>query len=271
MSRADYLSKYLNNESSDKPKRKKHKKSLASTTTTSMNIVVETPKPLGVPSIDNNEEYNDETNIHTQDNEDEHDEYAPVKLKTNQKSNKGFKRIDNGEVIATNNTPTTAPSSLVIKPNQETIYRDSSGRIINDIKQRQEDLKQQKLHEEQLKQFTEIKTSKQDQIIQEQEIFKPEPNLNNNYNNIDQFEDPMTSFIKDPTKKEFEDVVKSKFVYNKGINIPNRFNIPAGYFWDGIDRSNGFEQMYLRKQTEYNYDKIDSKINETYEIDIGDD
>ena len=74
-----------------------------------------------------------------------------------------------------------------------------------------------------------------------------------------------------PPKKEFEDVSKSKFVYNKGINIPNRFNIPAGYFWDGIDRSNGFEQMYLRKQTEYNYDKIDSKINETYEIDIGDD
>ncbi|KHC42000.1 pre-mRNA-splicing factor CWC26 [Candida albicans P76067] len=89
----------------------------------------------------------------------------------------------------------------------------------------------------------------------------------------------MASFIKDTTtttittttKKEFEDVSKSKFVYNKGINIPNRFNIPAGYFWDGIDRSNGFEQMYLRKQTEYNYDKIDSKINETYEIDIGDD
>ena len=72
----------------------------------------------------------------------------------------------------------------------------------------------------------------------------------------------MTSFIKDHHhhQKEFEDVSKSKFVYNKGINIPNRFNIPAGYFWDGIDRSNGFEQMYLRKQTEYNYDKIDSKL-----------
>ena len=77
----------------------------------------------------------------------------------------------------------------------------------------------------------------------------------------------MTSFIKDTTTttittttKRIEDVSKSKFVYNKGINIPNRFNIPAGYFWDGIDRSNGFEQMYLRKQTEYNYDKIDSKL-----------
>ena len=197
-----------------------------------------------------------------------------------QKSNKGFKRIDNGDIITTNNTTTTTPppsslssSSSIIKPNklqpnQETIYRDSSGRIINDIKQRQEDLQQQKLHEEQLKQFTEIKTSKQDQINQEQEIFKVK---NGHVDN--QFEDPMTSFIKDTTttKKEFEDVSKSKFVYNKGINIPNRFNIPAGYFWDGIDRSNGFEQMYLRKQTEYNYDKIDSKINETYEIDIGDD
>ena len=249
-----------------------------------MNIVVETPKPLGVPSIDNNEEYN-ELNQQTKDNEVDVDEFAPVKLKTTQKSNKGFKRIDNGDIITTNNTTTTTPppslssSSSVIKPNklqpnQETIYRDSSGRIINDIKQRQEDLQQQKLHEEQLKQFTEIKTSKQDQINQEQEIFKVK---NGHVDN--QFEDPMASFIKDTTtttittttKKEFEDVSKSKFVYNKGINIPNRFNIPAGYFWDGIDRSNGFEQMYLRKQTEYNYDKIDSKINETYEIDIGDD
>lgn len=282
--RADYLSKYLNNESSDKPKKKKHKKKSSTTPATSMNIVVETPKPLGVPSIDNNEEYN-ELNQQTKDNEVDVDEFAPVKLKTTQKSNKGFKRIDNGDIITTNNTTTTTPppslssSSSVIKPNklqpnQETIYRDSSGRIINDIKQRQEDLQQQKLHEEQLKQFTEIKTSKQDQINQEQEIFKVK---NGHVDN--QFEDPMASFIKDTTittittttKKEFEDVSKSKFVYNKGINIPNRFNIPAGYFWDGIDRSNGFEQMYLRKQTEYNYDKIDSKINETYEIDIGDD
>ena len=72
----------------------------------------------------------------------------------NSKSNKGFKRIDNGDIITTNNTTTTTPppssfsSSSVIKPNklqpnQETIYRDSSGRIINDIKQRQEDLQQQ--------------------------------------------------------------------------------------------------------------------------------
>ena len=45
-----------------------------------MNIVVETPKPLGVPSIDNNEEYN-ELNQQTKDNEVDVDEFAPVKLK----------------------------------------------------------------------------------------------------------------------------------------------------------------------------------------------
>ena len=50
------------------------------------------------------------------------------------------------------------------------------------------------MHEEQLKQFTEIKTSKQDQINQEQEIFKVK---NGHVDN--QFEDPMTSFIKDTT------------------------------------------------------------------------
>ena len=60
--------------------KEKHKKKSSTTPATSMNIVVETPKPLGVPSIDNNEEYN-ELNQQTKDNEVDVDEFAPVKLK----------------------------------------------------------------------------------------------------------------------------------------------------------------------------------------------
>lgn len=255
MSRVDYLSKYLGNLSttdSSKKKKTKHKKKEKLKST----IIIEKPKEIIIPSLEDDLEH---------DAED--DEFTPVRVETGIKSNKGFKRIDTGEVInpdlqeqgnkISNLKDNTLPHQDDKDHQPETIYRDASGRII-DIKQKQADLKAQKLKQVEQSEVTEIRTSMADQTKQEHEIFKPK---------LSNFEDPMNSFTE---KIEKEDTKMMKYIYNKGINVPNRFDIPAGYFWDGIDRSNGFEELIIRKQNENNFNKIESKINETYEIDLED-
>ena len=48
--------------------------------------------------------------------------------------------------------------------------------------------------------------------------------------------------------------------------VSNRFNIKPGYMWDGVDKSNGYEQRYLKainekQKTEFlKYKYIDQNI-----------
>lgn len=65
--------------------------------------------------------------------------------------------------------------------------------------------------------------------------------LNEMWKNKQLWEDPLANYFQ---KKQSKKRKKNKKEY-KGHWPPNRFNIPPGYKWDGVDRSNGFEKRLL--------------------------
>jgi len=65
-------------------------------------------------------------------------------------------------------------------------------------------------------------------------------------------------------KKEKVLLIRNNRIY-PGQFSPNRFNMRPGRFWDGVDRSNGFEGNWFRKQNE-----TQSRKNMDYKLETGD-
>jgi len=137
---------------------------------------------------------------------------------------------------------------------QETIYRDASGRIINVAMKRAE--ARQKAEEEERKKAEaeealkgDVQRAQKDQRKQDLADAKylsvaryaDDNELNDELKEQDRWNDPAAQFL---TKKTAKKSVSGKPIY-QGSAPPNRYGIRPGHRWDGVDRGNGFEKEYF--------------------------
>ncbi|XP_030374478.1 BUD13 homolog [Scaptodrosophila lebanonensis] len=61
-------------------------------------------------------------------------------------------------------------------------------------------------------------------------------------------DDPMLEYMREKRKKQEKQSNKPTMPVYEGSYPENRFGIRPGYRWDGVDRSNGYEQRWFDKQ-----------------------
>jgi pre-mRNA-splicing factor CWC26 len=146
------------------------------------------------------------------------------------------------------------------RKNQSTIHRDAKGRII-DREAEKEDKEREKerllLHEREESKWnrgiTQIKEEKEYSLLLEKEkgsslaVYADDEERNAKLKEKVLWGDDMAAHVKSKSKKK-------KAIY-QGSFPPNRFGIPPGLRWDGIDRSNGWEVKVFRAQNSLKLDQ----------------
>ena len=140
------------------------------------------------------------------------------------------------------------------KPEEKIIVRDKTGRKIN-----LDEIRRKKEEEEAVKKAIDSKYKEWSRGLKQKEMmtqmaddFEKESNkplaryaddtdLNEELRNAENKEDPMFEYMRKKRAKEAGKSGKAKRTYQGPEPPPNRFNIRPGYRWDGVDRSNGFE------------------------------
>ncbi|TPX35278.1 hypothetical protein SmJEL517_g02237 [Synchytrium microbalum] len=139
----------------------------------------------------------------------------------------------------------------------ETIYRDKTGRKVDVVAERAELLAQRRKRElEEEKQMewgrglaqTREKEEESKRLEIERHaplaVYKDDVGYNETLKQRDRWGDPMAGLVKKPVAG------KKEYPKYKGPWAPNRFGIPPGYRWDGVDRGTGFEnKLFLSKNS----------------------
>lgn len=133
---------------------------------------------------------------------------------------------------------------------EETVYRDATGRRIDISMRRQEarkelDAKAQKEKEEKEAQKGDVQRLEREKRREQldEARFMPvarkidDEDMNAELKERDRWNDPAAQFL---ASKKDKKSASGKPVY-KGASAPNRYGIRPGHRWDGVDRGNGWE------------------------------
>lgn len=154
-----------------------------------------------------------------------------------------------------------ANSGLSLGKDADTVYRDASGKRIDMAQRRAEERERQILEEErsrleqkkrnmgliQLLDLEESRKNLKKAGSQGLARYADDEELNAKLKDKDHEDDPLLSFNPGKSKKYVSRTGRKLF---KGGYPENRFGIVPGWRWDGVDRSNGFEKSWFRKQSE---------------------
>ncbi|KAH3673025.1 hypothetical protein WICMUC_003938 [Wickerhamomyces mucosus] len=167
-------------------------------------------------------------------------------------------------------------SADLLGKNSETIHRDKSGRIIDiNAKLKEDELRKErekKAHEQRLKDLNMGLIQKLE--LEEQKLklnkskdvgitkYANDEELNAELKQKELEDDPLLAFK--PTKTSKYVSKTGRKLYQSGFP-ENRFNIVPGHRWDGVDRSNGFEKAWFKKQAEVQRkEKLSYTMQEDY-------
>jgi pre-mRNA-splicing factor CWC26 len=158
-------------------------------------------------------------------------------------------------------------AGILEKGGQETIYRDATGRVINVAMKRAE--ARRKAEEEERKKVEEKEAARgdvQQRLAKERKVAlgaaklltvargKDDDEMNRELKEVERWNDPVAKFLKRKRKTRSS---TGRPLY-RGSFQPNRYGIMPGHRWDGVDRSNGFEQKWFDARSQkYNREQLE--------------
>ncbi|KAL9618647.1 MAG: hypothetical protein Q9160_006688 [Pyrenula sp. 1 TL-2023] len=148
------------------------------------------------------------------------------------------------------------------KEEQETVYRDATGRRIDvqlrraearkaeeEIKRKEREEKEERGGDVQRQQKEERRKELEDAKLMNLARTADDEEMNEQLKGEDRWGDPMLKYLakEEPSRQTKGNASRGpqKPTY-KGAAQPNRYSIRPGFRWDGVDRGNGFEKEWFQ-------------------------